>query len=360
MMSDDVQVILGSSLPQRTNVKGKSNEKGKSSSGINSYFMPRTTPGAQPTLKSVLQSKEARERCDLAISKWMIDVCLPFNVVTSPYYQPMIDAIASMGAGYKGLGVWNLHDIGKLDEVNQVVVQAAKITKFIYNHCFALHLMRKYTGGREILRPAPTRFATNFIALQSILAQKDPLRAMVTSREWTSSAYARGNKAKNFVDYVLNTGFWKDCANIVKLTEPIIRLLRIVDSEDKPTLGFLFAAFHKAKNEMIKRFQRKKKVVEPHLKILDNRWDNQLLKNIHAVGYWFNPSYQYDTNEMAKHKSCSSGVLDVFERYAHNNQELDDQLTKEMMMFKNAEGDFGRRFAINTHHTIMPSNINPY
>ncbi|KAF7838723.1 uncharacterized protein G2W53_007205 [Senna tora] len=123
MMSDDVQV-LGSSLPQPTNVKGKSNEKGKSSSGINSYFMPRTTPGAQPTLKSVLQSKEARERCDLAISKWMIDACLPFNVVTSPYYQPMIDAIASMGAGYKGPGVWNLRGYllkKNVEEVQNIV-----------------------------------------------------------------------------------------------------------------------------------------------------------------------------------------------------------------------------------------------
>jgi hypothetical protein len=62
-----------------------------------------------------------------------------------------------------------LQDIGKLPEVSQAVSQASKITKFIYNHCFALYLMRQRTCGREILRPAPTRFATNFIALQSIL-----------------------------------------------------------------------------------------------------------------------------------------------------------------------------------------------
>lgn len=89
-----------------------------------------------------------------------------------------------------------LQNIGKLDEVNDVVLHSAEITKYIYNHCYALHLMRKNTGEREILRPAPTRFATNFIALQSILAQKDALRAMVTSREWTISAYAKESKGK--------------------------------------------------------------------------------------------------------------------------------------------------------------------
>lgn len=56
--------------------------------------------------------------------------------------------------------------------------------------------MRKYTSGRDIIRPASTRFSTNFIALQSILAQKDALRVMVTSKEWASSAYAKEAKAK--------------------------------------------------------------------------------------------------------------------------------------------------------------------
>lgn len=71
-----------------------------------------------------------------------------------------------------------LQDMGKLEEVNGALSQ---ITKYTYNHCFTLYLMRQNTGGREILCPALTRFATNFIALQSILSHKDALRSMVTS-----------------------------------------------------------------------------------------------------------------------------------------------------------------------------------
>ncbi|KAF7808270.1 uncharacterized protein G2W53_035013 [Senna tora] len=286
--SEEVQEI-GSS-------RGKGKDQGKStSSGLSSYFMPRTTQGAQPTLKSVLQSEEARERCDLAISKWMVDACLPFNAVNFVYYQLMIDAIAN---------------IGKLPEVNEVVDHAAKLTKLIYNHCFALHLMRTHTGGREILRPAPTCFATNFVALQSILAQKDALRAMVTCREWTTSSFARESKSKKFVDAVLDSGFWKNCATIVKLTEPLIR-------------------------------------------------DKQLYKNLHAIGFWFNPSYHYDTNEMEKHKSDISGVLDVIERYAHNDRALEEKLNEEVTIFRNAEEDFGRRLALNSRHTKMPEDEPP-
>ncbi|XP_022855487.1 uncharacterized protein LOC111376741 [Olea europaea var. sylvestris] len=242
---DDVQEIIPLSS-QRKNIaieKSQGKEMGakhlKEQKGIGSYFMPRTGPGNQPTIKSVLQSKEAIEKCDLTISKWMIDSCIPFNAVNSVYYQQSIDVIASMSPGYKGPNFHSLrgyllaknveevqkyvesyrstwkttsctimadgseyvvhmvtdnaanyvataycinlmfHDIGKLDEVSNVVSQASKITKYIYNHCYTLHLTRKFIGRKEILRPAPTRFATNFIALQSILAQKDPLRAMV-------------------------------------------------------------------------------------------------------------------------------------------------------------------------------------
>jgi len=71
-----------------------------------------------------------------------------------------------------------LQDIGKLQSVYCVVEHASGITKYIYNYCYPLYLMRKFTVGKEILRPTPTRFATNFIALQNILAHKDELKNM--------------------------------------------------------------------------------------------------------------------------------------------------------------------------------------
>ncbi|XLR60553.1 hypothetical protein S83_011225 [Arachis hypogaea] len=147
--------------------------------------------------------------------------------------------------------------------------------------------MRKFTDEREILCPALTRFVTNFITLQSILAQKNALRAMVTSREWTSSAYSKKAKAKKFVDHILDSKFWKNqCTDIVKLTEPLVRVLRIVDSEDRATMSFLYQAIYKAREEMVKRLQKRKRVVDSYLKILDSRWDSQLKTNLHAAGYW--------------------------------------------------------------------------
>lgn len=46
----------------------------------------RTGAGDQPTIKSLLQTKEVKEKVDIAVSKWMIDASIPFNVANSMYY----------------------------------------------------------------------------------------------------------------------------------------------------------------------------------------------------------------------------------------------------------------------------------
>ncbi|XP_057761024.1 uncharacterized protein LOC130981445 [Arachis stenosperma] len=446
---------------QKSGVPAPSSRKGKQVKGLQSYFPSATTPRAQPTIKNVLQSKKIVEKCDIAIAKWMMDAFVPFNAINSAYYQPMIDAIASMGAGYKGLNyprvcgyllsklvedvrkiidgyreIWKqtgfycpkgtiflksvdafnvsktadalfklfrdavlfvglenvvhivtenaanyvaaerlleaefpklywspcaahsvnlmFQDIGKLQEVSETVSQASIITKYIYNHCYPLFLMRKFTGRREILHPAPTQFATIFIALLSILAQKDPLRAMVTSKEWTSSTYSKEAKAKIFVDQVLDSEFWSQCTDIVKLTEPLVRVLRIVDNEDRDAMDFLYQAIYKAKEEMVKRFQKRKKVADPYLKILDTRWDAQLKKNLHAAGYWLNRAFRFNAEEFEKHRQTTPGLFDVIDKYAYGDPNLNSKLTSEMRIFKNAEQNLGRLSAIRERNTVMP------
>eukprot|EP00258_Populus_trichocarpa_P030095 XP_024446114.1 uncharacterized protein LOC112325035 [Populus trichocarpa] len=246
-----------------------------------------------------------------------------------------------------------LQDIGKLQSVCCVVEHASGITKYIYNHCYPLYLMRKFTGRKEILRPAPTRFATNFIALQNILAHKDELRAMVTSREWVSSAYAKDSKGKKFVESVLDSLFWEECAIIVRMSEPLIRVLRMVDGDDRPSMRYLYDAIHHAKEEMMRRFQKRKAKVKPFIDIISNRWDGQFYRHLYAAAFWLNPQFQYDANIMDKHMSTIFGLLDVLEKYAHGNLPLQSKITSEMKLFRNAENDFGRVSAIN-NRTLMP------
>jgi len=82
--------------------------KQKKSVTLGTYFIPRTTPGAQKSLQNCWQRKEVVEQCDLALAKWMTDACVPFNVVNFVYYQHTIDVVTAMNLGYKRP---NLHAI---------------------------------------------------------------------------------------------------------------------------------------------------------------------------------------------------------------------------------------------------------
>ncbi|KAF1894696.1 hypothetical protein Lal_00020988, partial [Lupinus albus] len=237
-------------------------------------------------------------------------------------------------------------DIGKLQEVTDTLSHAANITKYLYNHCHLLYLMRQFTNGKEIFCPAPTRFASNFITLQSILAQKDALRALVTSREWTDSSYSKDVKAKKCVEQVFDSNFWKQCVDIAKIIEPLVHVLHIVDSEDKSAMGFLYQAFFKVRHEMERRFQRNKTKIKHYLEIMDSRWDLQLKRNLYVVGYWLNPQYFFNVEEFGKHKFTTSDLLDVFEKHVHGDLDLLDKLTSEMRIYKDVELDFGRSAAI--------------
>lgn len=97
---DDTQTTT----PTSTQTRGK----GKANVEVGSFFAPRTTPGSQPTLRSVLSSKQAVHKAKMAIARWCFDACIPFNAIQSSYFQPAIDAIAAIGSGFKGPGYQEL------------------------------------------------------------------------------------------------------------------------------------------------------------------------------------------------------------------------------------------------------------
>ncbi|KAG8381166.1 hypothetical protein BUALT_Bualt06G0094100 [Buddleja alternifolia] len=96
---------------ERTGSARSSTQKGKSQAGqsskvkpsvrIGDYFAPRTTPGSQPSIKSVLAGKEAIARADMEIAKFFYDTCIPINACNSRYFQRMFDAAIAIGSGYK-------------------------------------------------------------------------------------------------------------------------------------------------------------------------------------------------------------------------------------------------------------------
>ena len=102
-----------------------------------------------------------------------------------------------------------LEGIGKVDWVKNTIAHAKCITKYIYNHSWVLTLMREKTEGKELVRPAITRFATHFLTLQCLNSQQENLQKMFSFDDWTESRWAHRQDGKDTKKKVFDNYFWK-------------------------------------------------------------------------------------------------------------------------------------------------------
>nr|GEX07376.1 hypothetical protein [Tanacetum cinerariifolium] len=68
-----------------------------------------------------------------------------------------------------------------------LMLEAKRLTIFIYAHHKTLALMTHFKKKRDIVRPGVTRFASAFLTLQSLAKKKAQLRQMFTSDEWENN-----------------------------------------------------------------------------------------------------------------------------------------------------------------------------
>ena len=148
-------------------------------------------------------------------------------------------------------------------------------------------LVRKCTGGKELVRPAITRFATNFLTLQSLIEQKANLRKMFSCDEWNASQWSKKADGKDIVDKVYEKAFWKK-AEIVLFSQALVKVLRMVDG-DKAAMGFIYEAMDQAKEAIKEAYEGKRQKYLPMWKIIDEQWNRQLHRPLHAAGYYLNP-----------------------------------------------------------------------
>nr|KYP59298.1 hypothetical protein KK1_014730 [Cajanus cajan]KYP59303.1 hypothetical protein KK1_014735 [Cajanus cajan] len=145
-----------------------------------------------------------------------------------------------------------LEDIGKKKNVQKLLSDAKVVTTFIYNHTWIVNLMKKYTGGREIICPGVTRFATQFLPLQAIVQQKQGLRNMFNFEEFRLSKFGRDKNGLAFEarQIIIGNDFWSKANDLLKVFEPLVKVLRLVDGDEKPTMSFIYEAIDRAKQSI--------------------------------------------------------------------------------------------------------------
>ncbi|XP_054797752.1 uncharacterized protein LOC129302885 [Prosopis cineraria] len=244
-----------------------------------------------------------------------------------------------------------LKDIASLPHVSDLASKASKITIFVYNHTVFLSWLRKRQGWREIVRPGATRFATTFITLQSIHKHKNDLQALVVDRHFVDHKLSKTVAGQNFANIVLDNRFWNECYDIVALVGPLIRLLRIVDGDEKPSLGYVYEGMIRAKHGIKSFCNNNPHKYKPYIDILKARWDKHLKTSLHAAAYFLNPAFMYDPSFHLKRK-LTDAILDLLRVYGSDDYV---QLWEQLSLYKNRDGSFTR-----DHLGLAAKKLSPY
>jgi hypothetical protein len=104
------------------------------------------------------------------------------------------------------------------------------------------------------VRPSVTRFASNFLTLQSLYEKRLQLRTMTQCEEWdkflNSSHIKKNNKGILATSALTRPNFWNGVRLCLRVFEPLVKVLRMVDSDIKPSMAFLYGYIVKAKEQI--------------------------------------------------------------------------------------------------------------
>ncbi|KAF5175661.1 hAT transposon superfamily [Thalictrum thalictroides] len=246
-----------------------------------------------------------------------------------------------------------LEELGYMDEMKEVLSKAKRVCQFIYNNDWLLNLMRKRTGGRDIVRPAITRCITSILTLQSIMSLKDPLHQMFTSTIWMQSDLSKQRAGLDVTDIVVDPVFWSSCGHVLKVTKPLLTVLHVADSEERPSMGYIYHALEKAKADIASAFNNKESEYFSYLKVIDHIWEEEFHSPLHAAAYYLNPSIFYNPG-FSTCKLIQKGLLDCIETL-EPNLTAQDMITRQITFYEDAVGDFSRPVALRGRESLAPA-----
>ena len=249
-----------------------------------------------------------------------------------------------------------LEDIGKMAGFSRILKRAMSLNAYIYVRRRVVNLLRHFTGQRELVRAGVTRFATAFLTLQRIHKQKNNWRKMFTSENWTTSKWAKEAAGKKATSTILMTTFWTNIVYVLKIFGPLVSVLRLVDGEKKPAMGYIYEAMDRAKEAIIKSFNEKEEKYKEVFKIIDDRWECQLHRPLHAAGYYLNPDFFYSNSSLSQDEEVMSGLYKALERLVLSHDEQ-DKISDQFSLYQNVEGLFGMDMAIRHRKTKSPGKF---
>ncbi|XP_055810478.1 uncharacterized protein LOC129880464 [Solanum dulcamara] len=172
------------------------------------------------------------------------------------------------------------------------------------------------------------------------------------STEWNESVYAKETLGKDIARHII--GVWNDTVQALKVGGPLVNVLRMVDGEKKPPMGYIYKAMDRAKESIEKAFNYDDRKYMNVFKIIDARWTDQLHQPLHAAGHILNPGLYYKNNEM---KTLTEEVWLGYHACVERmilDKTLQDKIGDELGVYMKADGLLGVESAIRARTLRSP------
>ncbi|KAM0899923.1 hypothetical protein ACQ4PT_020991 [Festuca glaucescens] len=292
--------------------------------------------------------------------------------------ENVVQVVTDNGANYKAAGkllmeriptlYWSpcachcldlmLEDIGKLKEFKKPIARGRRVTTFIYRHGRILSLMRKATGGMDLVRSAATRFATSFLSLKSLVKHKQALRSLFTSQAWTGNKLAKTQAGLNVQDIILSAKWWHAFEDCLRASAPLLIVLRLADGDEVPAMPEIAALMKYTKERINQGFpqQNKQPLLKKIMSIVDKRWENQMDHPLYGAALFLNPGKFFsivksgDDALVGELRSCFNDVLAKMVLDVNIRNKIDQQA----VLYQARRGAFSNVMAIENMEKRNP------
>ncbi|RZB46987.1 hypothetical protein D0Y65_050860 [Glycine soja] len=248
-----------------------------------------------------------------------------------------------------------LEDLEKHLKVHEVTIKKGrKITTYIYGRTMLISMLKKYTNGRDLVRPGMTRFATAYLTLVCLHEMKASLMRLFSSEEWKKSKFGTSQEGRKVEDSVLDNRFWKNVSICLKVAAPLMVVHRLVDSDQQPAMGFIYVEMDRANERIKSNFNNVKKNYELVWEIIDKRWENQLYRPLHAATYYLNPQLHFEDDFKKDNGEVKEGLFICMMRLV-KDVGVRNKINGQLLEFHFAKGLFSMENAINSRKTMPPT-----
>ncbi|CAN1121523.1 hypothetical protein LINPERPRIM_LOCUS2227 [Linum perenne] len=259
------------------------------------------------------------------------------DVVEKAGEENVIQIVTDNASAYKAAEAKLMEK--KLSIHKTTIAKGRKITNYIYGRAMLISMLKEFTKGGDLIRPAVTRFATAYLTLGCLSEHKGDLMSMFSSETWRKSTFSTTRAGKRIQGITLDSRFWTSVLTCLRAAMPLMKVLRLVDSNGLPSMPFLYLELNQAMEKIKSNFSNIEKRYKPVLNIIEKRWNDQMSRPLHYAAYWLNPKVHFGENFDFNERKLKVGLYDCVERLS---KDRDESLTlmQQLDTFHHARGMF--------------------